>query len=141
MFTHLLDDLARVSRALDGVEAGEDGAVESARRTLRRVELAVAGQLVVGAEVDVDDDHERVAIEVVTAYIDGAERGDGYALLAEVVADNLVRHGGETDWVAGVVAALARLSGDLARHASGTGEWSEALGAVQQLASMRRDTT
>ena len=90
-----------------------------------------------GGTITVEESHEAHAIEAVTAYLDGAERGDGFELLAETVVRMVDDGDGGVEWMLGVTAALARLAGDLSVLAAardGRSDWSGALEIIQQFA-------
>lgn len=139
--TMLLEALERLLAVEDAMEAARTGdpskiagglrALEDAQRLLAR--CGAMDDRIIG----VDAEHAAFAIETVTAYLDGAERGDGFELLGYSVAQAVAEAGGDAQWAAGVIAALARLSGDLAilvaAHSTGP-EWSDALAVIQRLA-------
>lgn len=135
--------LASILQRLDALGATlETVADQTTREMIRTSICSIEHDLVSmldidGAVIDVESEHESYAIAAVTAYLDGASRGDGFELLGETVASGVVAGGGDLRWVAGVLAALARLSGDLAvLAASQTSdpEWGEALGIIRKLA-------
>lgn len=92
--------------------------------------------------VHVARSHDAYAVEVVTAYLDGAERGDGYSILGEVVSRGACESDNNPAWLPSVIAALARLGGDLAIiAASRTGgtTWEDARHVIQGLARDAED--
>lgn len=138
MLAGILERLRVVDDALERSHEGNLEAIDEARRAVGDIARMIAERLTIDGEViAVEDDHEAYAIEAVTAYLDGAQRGDGYELLAETVASGVLQAGGDLSWAAGVISALARLSGDLAvlssaRH--GEYDWDDAMRIIQQLA-------
>lgn len=136
MLTHLLEPIGRLERALARGEAGDAGALVDARHALRVIERGVVAHCYVDGDVEVEPHHRAAAIEIVTAYLDGALRGDDFELLATVVADRMNRDGGEPSFVVAVIAALARLCGDLAgMEEDGSVDRRRGLAAVQAIAA------
>lgn len=141
MLTLLLDRLQHIDKILAGLD--ENREVRQARRLLADVAKQITASMTLrDGTISVENEHEKYAVEAVTAYIDGASRGDGYELLGGVVAVGCGEAEGSVDWMAGVIGALARMAGDLAvLAASGESEqvrWEDALGIIQQMA---RDST
>lgn len=144
MITSILRRLDAIDTALDtALDESADAdtraaARNSIRSNLRTVERDLAAVLDIdGAVIEVEDDHESYAIAAVTAYLDGASRGDGFELLGETVSGGVVSGGRDLRWFAGVIAALARLSGDLAVLSASSAsqpEWQDALAVIQRLA-------
>jgi hypothetical protein len=139
MLTHLLAEIERLEQLLELVADGDKAAAGEARRSLRRLEILVADRFFVDADVEVEERHERAALEAVTAYLDGAVHSDDFQLLASVVGARITREGGDGRWVAGVIAALARLGGELAGRAEPGGEpdWERGLRVIQRIAAER----
>lgn len=137
----LLDVLARLQLVEDALVAVRNGRGADCTAALSRLGEA---QRLLAAQLRLDDPliaveaaHEAYAIETVTAYLDGAERGDGFELLGGSVAAGIAEAGGDATWAAGVIAALARLSGDLAVLVASTATepaWDDARRLLQQLA-------
>lgn len=139
MIAGILDRLGKIDACLANLPASEE--TRAARRQLGLIakQLTEAVALQEGT-ITVEAAHERYAIEAVTAYLDGASRGDGYELLGGVLASGCSDAEGSVEWMAGVVGALARLAGDiavlLASNEAGVGsaEWEDALRIIQRFA-------
>lgn len=137
MLALLLDRIERVDKVLANLEEGEE--IRQARKQLATIAKQITAAVTLrDGTISVDNEHEQYAIEAVTAYIDGASRGDGYELLGGVVAAGCADAEGSVDWMAGVIGALARLAGDLAVLAAiGDNDqvrWEDALRIIQQMA-------
>jgi hypothetical protein len=141
MLVQALENLRIIEEALTCAPAQRRIAIPAALRAIAAVEQALTENLTMDGEVlTVEDEHESYAIEVVTSYLDGAARGDGYELLGDAVSHGVNGSDGSIAWTAAVVAALARLSGDLALLAAardGKTDWDDALEIIQALASTR----
>ncbi len=141
MLVQALENLRIIETALTCAPSQRRVAMIAALRAIADVEQALTEHLTMDGEVlNVEDEHESYAIEVVTSYLDGASRGDGYELLGEAVSNGVHRSDGSIAWSAAVIAALARLSGDLALLAAtrdGETDWDDALGVIQALATTR----
>lgn len=129
--------LALLGELEDVLDEGGNGL--KARSVIAEISRELAEKFTIdGSLITVNDDHESYAIEAVTAYLDGASRGDGFELLGETVARVWEESGGGVEWVVGVVAALSRLAGDLSVMAAardGRSDWEGALEIIQQFAS------
>jgi hypothetical protein len=136
MIGSLIAQLGELERVLD--ELGEGEAARKGRRIVASMARELTERMTLdGSSITVEEEQESYAIEAVTAYLDGAARGDGFELLGETVARGCTENHGEIEWLAGVVAALARLAGDLSVLAAardGRSEWDDALRIIQQLA-------
>lgn len=139
MIYAILDRLGLVDEYLANLPANEE--TRMARNHLALVAKQITDTVVVReGTITVEKEHERYAIEAVTAYLDGASRGDGYELLGGVLASGSFEAEGSVEWLAGMVGALARLAGDTAvllaicESGEGSTEWDAALRIIQRFA-------
>jgi Tfp pilus assembly protein PilX len=139
MIAGILDRLGKVESYLASLPVNEETRAVRRQLSLIAKQLAEAVALQEGT-ITVDATHERYAIEAVTAYLDGASRGDGYELLGGVLNSGCSDAEGSVEWMAGVVSALARLAGDVAvllasvEAGNKTAEWEDALRIIQRFA-------
>jgi len=138
MLTGIITQIERIDSILATLPPDEK--LRSVRVPLGEITRQLAEATVLGRTIPVGAEHERYAIEAVTAYIDGASLGDGYSLLGETIASGFAESEGTVEWVTGVIGALSRLAGDLAvLHASLEDEnhppsWERALKIIQRFA-------
>jgi hypothetical protein len=137
MYTSMLDQLRTIGEALDKMDKNDDN-VKKARFAVEDMAREISARLGLdGTSISVEDVHESYAIEAVTSYLDGAQRGDGFELLGETLGSGCIRNGEDFSWVVGTLAALARLAGDLAVIAAERGGepgWEGAQKIIQKMA-------
>jgi hypothetical protein len=137
MLDEVWQAISRCEDALDGIAGSSAGA--ELRRHLSELARLLTTRLALDLdEIDVGVEHEAAAVAVITAYLDGVERGDGFELLGDAVGATVAAADGSLTWLAAVIAALGRAAGDLAAGGDArTDDPGRAAARVQSLAQRR----
>lgn len=134
--------MCRVEEALDVLAAtGADDEAERAREALYDLGRQLAARVVPIGSFSVAPEHDKLAFAATTAYLDGLERNDHFSLLAGSLAHELHARRDDPSFLAGAMAALARLAGDLAIMVGESNGFSGSAAGLGVLSSIAAHTT